>query len=103
MTDIHKDQLDRQFDQLSGRLPRPFARFIDWIRRPSSTWVRWPVAILFILGGLVGFLPILGFWMVPVGLMLLAQDVPFLRPPIARALAWGQRTWEGWRRRRARR
>ena len=45
------------------------------------------------LGGFVGFLPILGFWMAPLGLVLVAQDVPFLRPPMARMLAWIDGKW----------
>jgi hypothetical protein len=36
----------------------------------------------------VGFLPILGFWMIPLGLAVLAQDVPVIRPPLARVVAW---------------
>jgi len=32
-------------------------------------------------------LPVLGFWMVPLGLALLAVDVPFLRGPLGRLLA----------------
>ena len=35
------------------------------------------------MAGVVGFLPILGFWMVPLGLAVLAQDVPVLRRPMA--------------------
>jgi hypothetical protein len=34
-----------------------------------------------------GFLPILGFWMAPLGLALMAQDVPIIRRPTARLLA----------------
>jgi len=30
---------------------------------------------------------VLGFWMTPLGLGLLAVDVPFMRPPLARLLA----------------
>ncbi|HVI16347.1 MAG TPA: hypothetical protein VM822_26200 [Pseudolabrys sp.] len=37
-------------------------------------------------GGVFGFLPVLGFWMLPIGLALLAQDVPPMRRPMARAL-----------------
>ena len=29
--------------------------------------------------------------MIPIGLMLLAIDVPFLRRPVARVIAWGER------------
>jgi hypothetical protein len=33
-------------------------------------------ALLLICSGLLGSLPILGLWMLPVGLLLLAEDVP---------------------------
>jgi hypothetical protein len=46
------------------------------------------VALLLIIGGIAGIvLPVLGFWMVPLGLALLAVDVPFLRGPLGRLLA----------------
>jgi hypothetical protein len=35
---------------------------------------------------MLGFLPVLGFWMLPIGLALLAYDVPPMRRPLARAL-----------------
>ncbi len=45
-------------------------------------------AILFLFG-LLGFLPILGFWMIPLGLALLATDIPplgrWLRKRLQRA------------------
>jgi hypothetical protein len=56
-------------------------------------------AILLIIGGLLSFLPILGLWMVPLGALLLAQDIPFLRRPVGRALVWLQRQWIKWKRR----
>lgn len=59
-------------------------------------WVRIPAGLLLIAGGIVGFLPILGFWMVPLGLALIALDVPFLREPIARLIAWGEAKWKAW-------
>ena len=34
---------------------------------------------LVVVGGLFGFLPVLGYWMVPVGLVILATDVPPIR------------------------
>ena len=34
---------------------------------------------LVVFGGLFGFLPVLGYWMVPVGLVILATDVPPIR------------------------
>jgi hypothetical protein len=35
--------------------------------------------VLFLIGGCFWFLPILGLEMIPIGLMLIAIDVPFLR------------------------
>jgi len=58
---------------------------------------------LLVLCGLFGFLPVLGFWMLIPGLLLLSLDLPFLRLPmrvmIVRARAWVRRLR---RRRRAR-
>ncbi len=34
---------------------------------------------LIIFGGLFGFLPVLGYWMVPVGFLILATDLPPIR------------------------
>ena len=60
-------------------------------RSPAVAPYRIPAGIALTAGGVVGFLPILGFWMVPLGLAVLAQDVPVMRPPLARLLAQGQR------------
>ena len=45
------------------------------------------------IAGCFGFLPVLGFWMIPVGMMLIAVDLPLLRPPAARLLAFFSRVW----------
>jgi hypothetical protein len=47
--------------------------------------VRTLVGLLLIVGGGFGFLPILGFWMLPLGLVLVALDIPPIR---RRLLAW---------------
>jgi hypothetical protein len=62
--------------------------------------VRIPAAVLLILGGFFSFLPILGLWMLPLGVLLIAEDVPFLRRPTARALDWGIGKWKAWKRKR---
>ncbi|MES2749872.1 MAG: hypothetical protein V4661_00725 [Pseudomonadota bacterium] len=86
-------ELDRHFEWIADRLPDKGARFMRWLRQPSSRLVRIPLSALLILGGIFSFLPILGLWMLPLGLLLIAQDIPFLQKPLARALGWIERKW----------
>jgi hypothetical protein len=87
---------DRRLEQLIDRLPRPFRSTIRWLRRPSSFWARMPASVLLTCGGLFGFLPVLGFWMLPIGLALLADDVPALRSLRSRILDWIERRHPRW-------
>jgi hypothetical protein len=88
-----RKELDRHFAWFQDKLPPGPARFVGWLRKPSSILVRIPLAILLIVGGIFSFLPILGLWMLPLGLLLFAQDVPFLQTPMAKALGWIERKW----------
>jgi hypothetical protein len=92
-----KSQYDLEGELLlfEQKLPAIFARLIDWVRRPTSRLVRLPLGALLIFGGVFGFLPVLGFWMLPLGLILIARDVPALEPPLARLFAWINRNWPG--------
>jgi hypothetical protein len=83
-----KPDLDREIDVLVQYLPDRAGRLIRWLRGPSCRVIRVTLAILLVLGGIVGFLPILGFWMIPLGLALIAQDIPALRRPMARFLGF---------------
>jgi hypothetical protein len=80
--------LDRYFERIEHWLPAWFVRGLRWLRRPASWWARIPLALIFLLGGVLSFLPVLGLWMLPLGLLLLTQDLPFLRRPTARLLGW---------------
>ena len=93
MSADHKAELDRHFAWLEAKLPPRPAGFVRWLRRPSSRLVRIPLALLLVVGGVFSFLPILGLWMLPLGLLLIAQDVPFLQAPLARMLGWIERKW----------
>jgi hypothetical protein len=97
--DRDAESLDRRFDRLERELPEPASGFVRWLREPSFRWVRIPLGILLIIGGLLSILPILGIWMVPLGALLLAQDIPFLKRPVGRALVWLERQWLKWKRR----
>jgi glucose/arabinose dehydrogenase len=91
--------LHRRLDRLEQQLPGFLRDWVAHLRHPSASWIRVPLGILFIAGGLVGFLPVLGFWMVPLGLILLALDVALLRRPTAHMIVGGERLWVRVRRR----
>ena len=96
-------ELQQAWDERVGRVlaklpPRLKAR-IEWLRLPSRRWLRVPAALLFILGGLLSILPVLGLWMLPLGAALLAEDVPGMKVPLEKAARW---LAAGWRRVRGR-
>ena len=84
------------------------------IRVPHHPVIRMVLGAALVLGGFLGFLPLLGFWMVPLGLVILSVDLASVRrfrrrfvvwlghgvapqhPRLARALGYG------WRRHRQR-
>jgi hypothetical protein len=99
MTDVDVRRLHRRFDRLERQLPGAAARTMRRLREPDARWVRLPAGVALVFGGLLSVLPVLGIWMLPLGLLLLAQDVPVLRRPMSRAMIWGERRWAAWRRR----
>lgn len=64
---------------------------------PRSKALRISLGVALVLGGIVGFLPVLGFWMIPLGVIILSVDLPVARRLRRRVVVW----WE--RRQRARR
>ena len=58
---------------------------------PESKPVRVGIGLLLVAGGLVGFLPILGFWMVPLGLFVLSVDLPIVRRWRRQLTVWWHR------------
>jgi hypothetical protein len=89
----YKTEIDRHFAWFEGKLPPKPAKFVGWLRKPSSRYARIPIGVLLVCGGVFSFLPVLGLWMLPLGLLLFAQDVPALQKPTARMLGWVERKW----------
>ncbi len=58
---------------------------------PQSRTVRVGIGIVLVAGGLVGFLPVLGFWMIPLGLLVLSVDIPIVRRWRRRLALWWHR------------
>ncbi|MEM1231671.1 MAG: hypothetical protein AAGI15_14100 [Pseudomonadota bacterium] len=69
-------------DDLPQRIRRYSYRTLLWGRDRVPRGVRSLVGVLFCIGGVFGFLPVLGFWMFPLGLCFIALDVPGLQAPI---------------------
>ncbi len=92
MAASHHANLHAYLRRLEKRLPQFGARAVRCLRT-SSAWVRTPFALLLIVGGCLGFLPILGFWMLPLGIILIALDVTFLQPPLAVAIKRVETWW----------
>jgi hypothetical protein len=100
-------------DQARARLNRQFAklrRTVPWLdgwiahlQSDRAALIRLPIALLLTAGGLFWFLPVLGIWMLPAGLFLLAIDIPALQAPVSalsiRVRRWWARRRRNWRRR----
>lgn len=78
--------------------------YFHHLKTTEKVWLRRGAGILLMIGGALGFLPILGYWMFPLGLALLAVDLPWARWWYRRMyVAWGRtvgvvvKRWGAWR------
>ncbi len=66
---------------------------------PGNPLLRVAFGVLLIIGGLLGFLPIVGFWMVPLGLVVLSVDFSpvrrFRRNATVKIGYWLHKRWPG--------
>jgi hypothetical protein len=58
---------------------------------PKSKPLRIGIGILLVALGLLGFLPVLGFWMIPLGLLVLSIDLPVVRRWRRQLTVWWHR------------
>ena len=69
--------------KLRSYLPRALDRRVGrgkaWVRLRVPPGVRLVVGLLLLCGGVLGFLPVLGFWMIPLGLSIMAMDWRWVR------------------------
>jgi hypothetical protein len=63
---------------------------------PRSRAGRIGIGSALMVCGTLGFLPILGFWMLPLGFIVLSNDIPYVRRRRRRMAVW-------WARRRRKR
>ena len=100
--DKHEERLHRQLAAIERSVPLG-RRLIRGLRKDRYRLLRIPLALLLIVGGFAWFLPVVGLWMLPAGLLLLAIDVPVMRPAISAAIIRGRRRIDVWRQRFRRR
>lgn len=67
---------------------------------PGNRVLRIVLGIFLVFLGILGFLPVLGFWMVPLGLLILSADIPIVRRLNRRTTV---AVWRWWTKRKARR
>jgi hypothetical protein len=94
--DVSHGDHERRLRRLLRRLPGRMQAATRWLRKPASRWARIPAGVLLIVGGCLAILPVFGLWMFPLGLMLLADDIPPLRRFRDRALDWLERRRPNW-------
>lgn len=63
----------------SASIRERFKGFLERVRRRVPPGLRLVLGLLLILGGVLGFLPILGFWMIPLGIAVAALDIELWR------------------------
>lgn len=61
---------------------------LAWVRAHVPPGLRLVLGLVLIVGGVFGFLPVLGFWMIPLGLAIAALDI---RPIWQKITGRGQR------------
>jgi hypothetical protein len=87
---------ERRLRRLLRRLPSRMQALTRRLRKPASKWARIPAGVLLIVGGCFAILPIFGLWMLPLGFILLAEDIPPLRRQRDLALDWLERRRPHW-------
>jgi hypothetical protein len=90
------ERRERLIEQLIARLPPKLRSAIQWLRQPSSRPARILAGVLLIGGGFLSILPVFGLWMFPLGLMLLAEDIPAIQRLRDRLLDWIERHRPHW-------
>ena len=70
------------------------------IKTPNSKIGRLVLGWGLVIGGILGFLPVLGFWMIPLGVIVLSVDSPFMRRLRRKAEVWIGRKREEWKQRK---
>lgn len=84
---------DARVARLLTKLPGRMRSGVEWLREPSRRWLRLGAAVFLILGGVLSILPVFGLWMLPLGLALMSDDIPWLKVPLEKLARGIERLW----------
>ena len=84
---------DARVAHLLTKLPGRMRRGVEWLREPSRRWLRLGTAVLLVLGAFLAVLPMFGLWMLPLGLALMSDDIPWLKVQLEKASRGAERLW----------
>jgi len=80
------DDPDDELKERNRRIKAWLANQSGWVKSNVPPGVRTLVGVLLIIGGVLGFLPILGFWMIPLGVIFITLDASALAHVFARLM-----------------
>ncbi|MDC0213505.1 hypothetical protein OAL14_01725 [Gammaproteobacteria bacterium] len=69
---------------LKNEIARSSYNALKWSREKVPFGIRSIMGIVLMVAGIFGFLPILGFWMFPLGVAFIALDIPFTQKRVDR-------------------
>ena len=72
-------------------MERPHRTYRKLLTAPRV--VRVTVGLLLVIGGFFAILPVLGLWMIPLGIAVMFFEAPWVRDKWRAARAW----WKAWR------
>jgi hypothetical protein len=73
--------MEEQLSNMPGARERvrKFRLFGREFPLPQSRLARIAIGVNLVFFGMLGFLPVLGFWMIPLGLLVLSVDIAIIR------------------------
>ena len=83
-----------EMNRFQNHIPGWVCNNLNRLCGKRAVWVRVLTGVTLIIAWGFFPLPIVGIWMLPVGLALLAHDIPTMRVPIARLLHFTNRKVE---------
>ncbi|AXX99152.1 hypothetical protein [Profundibacter amoris] len=69
--------------QTDYKIRQKFKKLLGWFNRHIPPGIRTLTGLFLVIAGFFGFLPVLGFWMIPLGLAVIMLDYRWVRRKLA--------------------